>query len=247
MNRLAFLYFSPLLLLTACGSGAGGGSLDMINVQVTGSLENVGPKPALKSSYAAAFADTPRSILNASAPADMDRLADVSQGSDIRVTINAHNLSDRTLTDLTYEIGIEDAVFITPEYWICYKRFSALSGGGEMGIEVWTEYGGMFYNTTTPPVTACAGPPKDAGFICDKLTYDCASPWWAVSYNPPGTGLWPVSGTVSELKAGEIFTSSASMAHSATDIRPDKLSYFSVRTSDGQVLAEQFYMFDVVP
>lgn len=250
------------ILIMACGGGGGdtppgdGAQDGDVQVSVSGDIYNQAVEvEGLGAPEALAVANTPNSILNATAPAlaNLQRFNDVSQGSRVIVETLVENRGD-DVNDLTFEIGIEDALYLTLEHWGCWECFQSPDQtrcNGPGYYNSWQVEGGFFYNTVaSPALPACDETVSFTVGTCHDVFFpgfDCEAPAYEIKYTPAGTGLMDISGDIGNLPAGEVFTSYFGYSHSGMDIRPNHLACFAVKDSEGNTLADKYYVFDVVP
>lgn len=256
MKKLLILIgFAAMLGIFSCGSDdVSDPKGPSPKVTVTGNVYNQAVLAALSvpvGQRELSGALTPNSILNATAPnvASLTRFNDVSQDTLVTVDILVENKGAVDLSNLSYEVGIEEKAFLTREYWSCLECFDLFSGDGSIcGSHIWDVQGGYFYNTVTPALPACDTSPG-TGVCYDTFPadVDCEAQYFNIDYNGPGSGLQMTYGSIPALPSGKTFATSSGYSHSAADIRSNHLAWFSVKDSKDNVLAEKYYAFDVMP
>lgn len=256
MKRLMKLMLMLLVAMNvlACGGGGGDdtGGGDTGSVTVTGRLYNQAAVASLGDNIEAAAVNSPMSILNALAH-DVKRLNPIRQNGTLMVEVEVKNLGP-SLYDLSWFIGVEKADFITSERWECWECFSGPGvtacneAGGSNG---WSIEGGYFYNSVeAPALPVCDNSVAFISGACHDVFpagLDCDTPSYEVRYVAPGNGLWMPYGTISWLQAGHTYYGYAETTLSPLDIRTDHLAWAFVNTSEGDTLAERFYILDVIP
>lgn len=248
--KLSYLIMAIVVMsLYACGSGGGGGSEPDHRVKVWMTIEN---QASGKASYdneqrQAMVVHPQNSILNTMDIPTPERMPALNMGDSAIVWVFVQNIGNSPLYDLRYEVGLESYNFVTRELWGCYIKWNHLDGTGALGISVWEELGGYFYNTQDPPVRDCPGTTPDPNWVCDPLEYDCANPWYGMRYFKPGDGLGKGNGTIDKLTHNKIYSSGSGYSTNSEEIRYNHLGYFNVTTSDGMLLDEKYYVYDVMP
>lgn len=248
--RRVLLYLAAALLM-ACGSGGdttSDTSSDTGSVTVTGKIYNPVVIASLDSDTTRDILaiNTPNSILNALVY-NMERLPAISQGSMVTVELYVKNGHGVKYDNTTYEIGVEDIGGRTREEWDCLQCFDTSPTDQSCNI-INTVQGGYFYNTVAAPGWTCSGVPA-SGLCIDSFPpgIDCLSEEHRWDYNGPGAGLVKSMGAIGSLRPGNTFTTTSGYSHDAADIRPSHLAWFGVRDSEGAILAQKFYVFDVTP
>lgn len=239
MKRCA-MAVALLAVLTACGSGGGGGTAqDPGSVIVQGNIYN---PPAGKPAASPMMAG-----------ATFDRLASVSSGSLITISTVVINQTAQDQVNIQYEIGIEFEEALTKEWWQCWQCYNS-GPGATICNGVWQIYGG----TLVAPIPAPALPVCSAAYVpqptsgtCIDPTdpgIDCASgPTYKMDYNAPGSGYVTMGGTIPLLKSGATFSSASGWGSSALIPKADRKAYWIVRDAAQKELANKAYLFDVVP
>jgi len=226
-----------ILLLFACGGNNGNDTNDNnIEVLITGNIYN--KSASLK---------TTGQSLNKVFDGTEERLADVFQGDMITISTRVENGGSVDLSNLIYSIELEDAIFLTPEKWICKQCFPSGDGSGcNYAIEI---IGGDINDPQpTPDMSSCEGTSSSFGFCVDTFPggMDCDSPTWEVEYQIPGDGLWKASGNIGSLDIGEVFQNTVGFSNTAIDVRSDHYIGWTVKDSEGIMLASKAYIFNVI-
>jgi hypothetical protein len=240
--------------LSACGSGDYRGiepsEIPTIpNLEVSGNVYNLAVSSLNKAPAGAALANTPNSILNATAR-DIATLNPVSQGAWVYVDVTATNRG-AYINGLTFETGIEDVAFRTRENWSCFECYEVYPSGTACNGGGWDIGGGYFYNAVSAPsLPTCDNSVIwSTGYCYDTFMpgLDCDSKTYKIEHTPAGSGLWQASGPINALAMDQIFFTRLGFAHSTADIRPGHLAWFAVKDTRGDILTQQFYSFDVTP
>lgn len=189
------------------------------------------------------------SIINATGGITAYRVPAVQQDMWIRIIANVTNNSAAPIS-VWHTALIEDAIFLTPEYWQCNQCFPY--NGGTGCNSVWRVNGGNLTEPQDPPtLPECTGePPGPFGYCYDTFPagMDCGSPSWKIDYEPHGTGTWWASDDCcpKEIASDESFLFSHGYRHDAIDVRPNHLAQIILEDATG-IINTVTFVFDVEP
>ncbi len=249
MKRL-FIVLVLCLALMSCG-GSDNGKIESVDVigniyngAVTGSISIELTKKAWAAEIIS-IADH-STLIDIASP---ERLADILASEWIVSETTVINDGTVALKNLAWEASIEHAFYLTPEVWTCYQCFNYTNGTGCNGV--WKVYGGTLIDPQPEPILPdCEGVEPDGGLFCYETFpdgIDCDNPFWKISYELPGDGLFKAGGTISFLPAGESFVGAIGIKNEEIGIRADHYARWIVKDSDGKILAQRDYVFNVTP